>query len=54
MQLHRLGADAPEAALLAAAAVAADPEPRRGEGSGRDSTEADLELDTLMATLMCS
>ncbi len=53
MLLHRLGAGAPEAALLAAAAVAAD-EPRRGDGSGRDTSDADLELDSLMATLMCT
>ncbi|BDA47722.1 hypothetical protein COCOBI_10-5730 [Coccomyxa sp. Obi] len=49
----RLGAGAPEAALLAAAAVAVD-EPRRGDASGRDTSDADLELDSLMATLMCT
>ncbi|EIE23824.1 hypothetical protein COCSUDRAFT_83699 [Coccomyxa subellipsoidea C-169] len=50
----QLGSDAPEAALLAAAAVAADVEPRRGDGGGRDTSDADLELDSLMATLMCT
>lgn len=43
--------DAPEAALLAAAAVASDAEPRNG---ARDQNESELELDSLMATLMCS
>ncbi len=43
--------DAPEAALLAAAAVASDPEPLNG---ARDPNDPELELDSLMATLMCS
>ena len=43
--------DAPEAALLAAVAVASDPEPRNGT---RDPNESELELDSLMATLMCT
>ena len=47
----KLGMDAPEAALLAAAAVASDAEPRNG---ARDQNESELELDSLMATLMCS
>ena len=47
----KLGIDAPEAALLAAAAVASDPEPRNG---ARDPNDPELELDSLMATLMCS
>ena len=47
----KLGMDAPEAALLAAAAVANDAEPRNG---ARDASESELELDSLMATLMCT
>ena len=47
----KLGMDTPEAALLAAAAVASDPEPRNG---ARDPNDPELELDSLMATLMCS
>ena len=47
----KLGMDAPEAALLAAAAVASDREPRNG---ARDPNDPELELDSLMATLMCS
>ena len=43
--------DTPEAALLAAAAVANDAEPRNG---AREAGESELELDSLMATLMCT
>lgn len=46
-----MGIDAPEAALLAAAAVASNTEPRIG---ARAPNESELELDALMATLMCS
>ena len=47
----KLGMDTPEAALLAAAAVANDAEPRNG---AREAGESELELDSLMATLMCT
>jgi hypothetical protein len=47
----KLGMDAPEAALLAAAAIASDAEPLTG---GPDQNESEQELDSLMATLMCS
>ena len=43
--------DTPEAALLAAAAVANDAEPRN---TAREAGESELELDSLMATLMCT
>ena len=48
----------PEAALLAAGAVPTEaPSMRQAGGAGArggDSDAADLELESLMATLMCS
>ena len=49
-----LGMEMPDQAFLAAAAAAAATEAPQLHGRDAEHDMADLELDSLMATLMCS